>query len=92
MTVCISHVLEVAVSLIVPTVDHLEPCIQSLLLFWQHVFVVCFVVIYYIYIYMCVWRSRKMSRKSLGVFARKRAVKVFWGQSVHFYISLRCFC
>ena len=33
---------------------------------------------------LIVWRSRKMSRKSLGVFARKRAVKVFLGQSVHF--------
>ena len=31
-----------------------------------------------------VWRSGIMGRKSLGVFARKRAVKVFLGQSVHF--------
>ena len=39
-----------------------------------------------------VWRPRKTSRKSLGVFACKRVVKVFLGHSVHFEILLRCFC
>ena len=37
------------------------------------------------------WRPRKTSRKSLGVFTRKRVVKVFLGHSVHFEILLRFF-
>ena len=39
-----------------------------------------------------VWRQRKTSWKSLGVFACKRVVKLILGHLVHFDVSLRCFC